>query len=103
MSPDSNHQPQIELLRSWSFDHFFSAVERSEELMSRMSLGDILLLPVVKCLEDIAFLYGEQFILLQYIPSITHVVSWANANHVPYRTKTFIGIEARKIRACQNH
>jgi len=48
----------------------------TDELVSLLVTGDLLLLPAVTCLQEISFLYGEQFILLQYIPSVIRVVSY---------------------------
>ena len=46
-----------------------------DELTSKTSNGDVLLLPAITCLEEIGLVYGEQFILLQYIPAVRRVVS----------------------------
>ena len=45
---------------------------------SRLILGDKHAEKVIKCLVYIAQLYGEQVILLQYIPSIIDLVSVYN-------------------------
>ncbi|XP_067941415.1 WD repeat-containing protein 81-like [Watersipora subatra] len=47
----------------------------TSDLISKTVYGDVMLMPAIQCLEEISFLYGEQFILLQYIPAIKRVIS----------------------------
>ena len=53
----------------------YNVTELDHKLFSILTSGDTQLLPVIHCLEEIAFIYGEQYILLHYIPYISHMVN----------------------------